>query len=78
MVGSSFLNIGIKFATFKLSGKLPPLPVENDKLSISDIVLLKAVWNNFKNLLGTLAGPVDLLLLNFFITDSTSSLFVKV
>ena len=43
MVGSSFLNIGIKFATFKLSGKLPPLPVENDKLSISDIVLLKAV-----------------------------------
>ena len=73
MVWSPFLNIGITFATFKLSERLL---VENDKFTISDIGLLRAVWNNFKNLLKILAGPVDLLLLNLFITDNTSSLFV--
>ena len=72
-VWSSFLNIGITFATFKLSGKLP---VENDKFPISDIGLLRVGWNNFKNLLGILAGPVDLLLLNYFITNNTLLLFV--
>ena len=73
MVRSSFLNIGVTFAIFKLSGKLP---VENDKFAISDIGLPRAVWNDFKNLLGILAGPIDLQLLDSFIMDSTSSLFV--
>ena len=36
----SFLKIGITFAVFKLVGKIP---VENDKLAISDIVLLGGV-----------------------------------
>ena len=73
-VWSSFLNIGITFATFKLSGKLP---VENDKFLVSEIGLLRVGWrNNFKNLLGILAGPVDLLLLNYFITNNTLLLFV--
>ena len=38
--------------------------------------LLRAVWNNFKTLLGILAGPVVLLMFDSFDTDSTSSLFV--
>ena len=73
MVRLSFLNIWITFATFKLSGKFL---VENDKFAISDLGLLRAVWNNFENLLGTVAGPIDLLLLNSFVTGSTSLLFV--
>ena len=48
MVRSSFLNVGIIFAILKLLGKLPD---KNDKFVISDSGLLKAVWNNFKNLL---------------------------
>ena len=40
MLWSSFLNIGITFATFKLSGYVP---VENDKFAISDTGLLRAV-----------------------------------
>ena len=72
-VQSPFLNIGITFVTFKLSGKLL---VENDKFAISEIGLLRKVWNNFKDFLGILVGPVDLLLLNSFITNNTSSLFV--
>ena len=40
MVGSSLFNIGITFATFKLSRKLP---VENGKNTISDIGLFRAV-----------------------------------
>ena len=57
----------------KLSGSLP---VENDKFAISDIGLLRAVWNNFKNLLGILGTLVNLLMLDSFITDGTSSVFV--
>ena len=73
MMGSSFLNIGITFAIFKLSGKVPD---ENDRLAINDIGLLSAVCNNFRNLLGILEGPVDLLFFSSFITDNTSSLLV--
>ena len=73
MVLSSFLNIGITFAIFKLLGKVLD---ENDKLAINDIGLPSAVWNNFRNLLGILEGPVDLLFFSFFITDNTSSLLV--
>ena len=40
MVGSFLFNIGITFATFKLSGKLP---VENGKNTISEIGLFRAV-----------------------------------
>ena len=40
MVRSSFLNIGIIFAIFKLFGKVPD---ENVKLAISDIGFLSAV-----------------------------------
>ena len=40
MVRSSFLDIGISFAIFKLSGKFSD---ENDKFAISDIGLLRAV-----------------------------------
>ena len=72
MVRSSFLNAGITFAILKVSGKLSD---GNDKFAISDIDLLRAVWNNFKNLLEILAGA-DLLMLNFFITHNTSSLFL--
>ena len=59
------INIGITFAIFKLIGKVPE---ENDKLVINDTGLLKAVWNNFRNLHGTIEGPVDLV--SFFITDN--------
>ena len=68
MVRLSFLNIGITFAIFKLSGKSLN---GSDKSDIRDIDLLRAVWNNFKNLPGVLVGPVDLLFFNYFITDST-------
>ena len=60
-------NIGITFVIFKLIRKVPE---ENDKLVFNDIGLLKAVWNNFRNLHGTIEGPVDLfsfLLLIIFI-----------
>ena len=40
MVRSSFLNIEITFAIFKLLGKFSD---ENDKLAINDIRLLSAV-----------------------------------
>ena len=40
MVRSSFLNMGIIFAIFKLLGKVPD---ENDKLAVNDIGLLSAV-----------------------------------
>ena len=72
MVWLSFLNIGITFAIFKLLRKVPD---ENDKLAMNDIGLLSAVWKNFRNLLGILEGPVDLLFFSSFITDSTLSLF---
>ena len=73
LVWSSFLKIGIKFAVFKLAGKIP---VENDKLAISDIGLLRGVWNNFRNLIGILEGPEDLSSFRLFISDRTSSLLV--
>ena len=73
MVQSSFLNIGITFAIFKLLGKVPD---ENDKLAINDIGLPSVIWNDFRNLLGILEGPVDLSSFSSFITDSTSSLLV--
>ena len=73
MVGSFLFNIGITFATFKLSGKLP---VENGKNTISEIGLFRAVWSNFKELLGIQAGPVNLSLLNSFIMNSTLPLFI--
>ena len=73
MVRSSFLNIGITFATFKSSGKLP---VEKDKFAISDIGLPRAVWNNFKDLQGFLEGPEDLLLLDSYINGSASAQFL--
>ena len=73
MVQSSFLNIGITFAIFKLLGKVQDV---SDKLATNDIGLLSAVWNNFRNLLGILEGPVDLLFLSYFITDNTLSLLV--
>ena len=59
MVRSSYLNIEITVAVFKLLGKFSD---EDDKLSINDIGLLSAVWNKFRNLQGILEGPVDLLL----------------
>ena len=43
-------------------------------MSINDVGLLSAVWNNYRNLLGILEGPVDVLFFSSFITDSTSSL----
>ena len=64
----SLLNTGIAFATFTLSGKLP---VENNKFAISDIRLIRAVWENFENLPGKLAGPVDLLLLKLYLGYKT-------
>ena len=73
MVQSSFLNIRSTLAIFKLLGKGPD---ENDKLTINDIGLLSAVWNNFRNLLEILEGPVDLLFFSSLITDTTSSLLV--
>ena len=72
MVRLSFLKIGVTFANFKLLRKVPD---ENDKLAMNDIGLLSAVWKNFRNLLGILEGPVDLLFFSSFITDSTLSLF---
>ena len=73
MVLSSFLNIGVTLAIFKLLVKVPD---ENGKLVINDISLLSAACNNFKNLLGMLEVPLDLLFFSSFITDNTSSLFV--
>ena len=67
------LIIGIIFAIFKFAGKIP---VENDKLAISNIGLLRGVWNNFRNLIGILEGPVDLSFFRLFISDRTSSLLV--
>ena len=69
MVQSSSLSIGITFTNFILLWNLTD---ENNKFAIG---LLRAVWNNFKSLLGILAGPVVLLMLDSFDTDSTSSLF---
>ena len=69
MVRSSFLNIGIIFAIFKLFGKVPD---ENVKLAISDIGFLSAVWNNFRNFLGILEGSVNLLFFSSFITDNVA------
>ena len=73
MLQSCFWNIRVTFEIFKLLEKLPD---ENGKFIISDIDLLRTVWNNFKNLLGILADSTYLLLLDFFITDTTLSRFV--
>ena len=75
LMWSSFLKIGITFAVFKLPGKIP---VENGKLAISDIVLLRGVWNSFRNLIEILEGPEDLSFFRFCISDRTSSLLVEV
>ena len=61
------------FAVFRAEGKFP---VEKDVLAIKDVGLLSEVWNNFRNLLGMLEGPVDLLFFRFFISESTLSRFV--
>ena len=73
LVWSSFLKIGITFAVFKLAGKIP---VENDKLAISDKGLLRGVWNNFRNLIEILEGLEGLSFLRFLISDRTSSLLI--
>ena len=72
---ASFLKIGITFAVFRFAGKIP---VENDKLAISDIGVMRGVWNNFRILIGTLEGPEDLSYFRFFISDRTSPLLVGV
>ena len=40
----------ITFTVFRLAGTIP---VENDKLVVRDISLLRGVWNNFRNLIET-------------------------
>ena len=45
------------FAVFRMAGKIP---VENDKLAISDTGLLRGVWKNFSISIGMLEGPEDL------------------
>ena len=54
------------------------IPIEKDKLAKRAIGSLRAFWNSFRNLVGILEGPVDLLFLNIFIMEATFSLLVKV
>ena len=69
------MKSGITFAVFRFLGKIL---VENDKLSNRAIGSLKAFWNSFRNFVGILEGPVELMFLNVFIMEATSSLFVGV
>ena len=73
--GHLFLKSGITFAVFGFVWKIP---VENDKLAKRSIGSLKAFWNSFRNLVGILGGPVDLMFLSTFIMEATSFLFVGV
>ena len=75
MERSSLLNIGIIFVISKLVENVQD---ENDKLFPHELGLLSAVWNNFRNLLGMLEGPADLLFFSSFITDNAWSLLVGV
>ena len=70
---SSFLYIGITFTVFKVEGKVP---VEKDILAIEDIGSLIGVLKSFRNLRGTLDGPIDLLFFSLVISQRTSSAFV--
>ena len=63
----------LPFAMFKAEGKVA---VGKDILPTWDIGSLSEVWNNFRNLVGMLEGPVDLLFCRIFISESTSSAFV--
>ena len=55
---SSFLKSEITFTLFRFVGKIPD---ENDKLAKRSIGSPKVLRNSFKNLIGVLEGPVDLL-----------------
>ena len=50
--------------------------MEKDILAIKFIGSLGEVWNNFSHLVGML-GHVDLLFFRFFISESTSSAFLR-
>ena len=72
-VWSSFWNIEITFAIFRVEGKFP---IEKVILAIKDVGSLSEVWNNFRNLVGMLEDVVDLLFFRFFISESHSPAFV--
>ena len=68
----------ISYATSMAIWSLRQIPVENDKLAISDIGLLRGVWNNFRILTGRVEGPGDFFFFRFFISDRIFSLLLGI
>ena len=70
---SPFLKIGITFACFKVSEKVPD---EKDKLIRSDIGLDKHFLKSLRILVGTLPGPAVLYVFSVLKMSSASSFVV--
>ena len=68
--GSAFLKIGLIYASFKDSGKIP---VTKDWLMSLEIGILIVLEYFLRSLVGLLFGSIDFPRFNVFIMSSTSS-----